>query len=83
MKDGDCKHEEAKSFTQEDKKYLRNVAKQEIPTWKKEKTLRSKMYAPVVRRTRELLDQACAEGKEITPELEQKILEQVYKEFGI
>lgn len=54
-----------------------------VNSWKNTQTLRYKKYMGVSDRTNELLNKACAEGKEITPELEQKILEQVYKEFGI
>ena len=83
MKNDDCKHEEAKLLTQEDKEYVRGAAPDAVNIWKENQSLRSKKYLEVSRRTGELIQKACNEGKEITPELEKEIIEQVYKEFGI
>lgn len=83
MKDDDCKHEEAKPLTQEDKEYIRDAAPGAIESWKDSQALRNKKRLEVFIRTKKLIQKACDEGKEITPEIEQKIIDQVYKEFGI
>ena len=83
MKNDDCKHEEAKLLNQEDREYVRGVATSAMNSWKNRQTLRYKKFIEVSHRTEELIQKACNEGKEMTPELEQKIIEQVYKEFGI
>ena len=74
-------HEDSKSLTREDKEYIRGAIPDTISFVKNNFEVRSRLYAKVSARTKELLDKACEEGKEITPELEEKISNQVKEEF--